>query len=61
MSTGNVTTYHQDGGINFNDVKPDHVGSKVGTAETGDANRVTSSITHLKPRMILEEGSLWMP
>ncbi|WP_017850474.1 DUF2586 family protein [Leptospira interrogans serovar Szwajizak] len=40
MSTGNVTTYHQDGGINFNDVKPDHVGSKVGTAETGDANRV---------------------
>lgn len=40
MSTGNVTTYHQDGGINFNDVKPDRVGSKVGTAKTGDANRV---------------------
>lgn len=40
MSTGDVSTYHQDGGINFNDVKPDRVGSKVGTAETGDANRI---------------------
>ncbi|MBW0433307.1 hypothetical protein HGB47_06730 [Leptospira yasudae] len=40
MSTGDVTTYHQDGGINFNDVKPDRVGSKVGTAESGEANRV---------------------
>lgn len=40
MATGDVSTYHQDGGINFNDVKPDRVGSKVGTAETGDANRI---------------------
>ncbi|AOP32564.1 hypothetical protein A0128_00935 [Leptospira tipperaryensis] len=40
MSTGDVTTYHQDGGINFNDVKPDRVGSKVGTAENGIANRI---------------------
>lgn len=40
MSTGDVTTYHQDGGINFNDVKPDRVGSKVGAAESGIANRV---------------------
>ncbi|MBM9499361.1 hypothetical protein JWG44_03760 [Leptospira sp. 201903071] len=40
MSTGDVTTYHQDGGINFNDVKPDRVGSKVGTAENGIANKV---------------------
>ncbi|EMN91026.1 DUF2586 family protein [Leptospira weilii] len=40
MATGDVSTYHQDGGINFSDVKPDRVGSKVGTAETGDANRI---------------------
>ncbi|WP_016756176.1 DUF2586 family protein [Leptospira santarosai] len=40
MATGDVSTYHQDGGINFNDVQPDRVGSKVGTAETGDANRI---------------------
>ncbi|EKO32780.1 DUF2586 family protein [Leptospira santarosai] len=40
MATGDVSTYHQDGGINFNDVTPDRVGSKVGNAETGDANRI---------------------
>lgn len=40
MSTPNVSTFHQDGGFNFNDVKPDRVSSKIGNAELGDANRI---------------------
>lgn len=40
MATGNVTTFHQDGGINFNDVKPDRITSKVGQAEIGTPNQI---------------------
>lgn len=40
MSTPDVITYHQSGGINFSDVIPDRVHAKIGEAETGDANKV---------------------
>ncbi|EMN91359.1 DUF2586 family protein [Leptospira weilii] len=58
MSTADVSTYHQDGGINFNDVNPDRVGSKVGTAETGDPNRIYVINNSPQARDVFGKGEL---
>lgn len=40
MPTASVTTTHQSGGLTFSDVIPDRVHGKVGTAESGEENKI---------------------
>jgi hypothetical protein len=58
MPTPDVSTFHKDGGFNFNDIKPDRVNSKIGIAESGDPNRIYLINNTPQARDVFVKGSL---
>lgn len=58
MPTGNVTTTHVSGGLTFADVIPDRVHAKIGTAETGEPNKVYKISNYNQAKNIFTKGEL---
>lgn len=58
MATGDVSTYHESGGISATEYGADRVHAKVGAAETGDPNKVYLISNASQAKDIFTRGKL---